>query len=262
MANLKPHQVGQAGEHFVAAELHRRGAYAVTFSGNMPNIDVLASDAEHGRQAAIQVKTKTSGTWHTSTERGAVRTEADADNRFWVLVDIGRDPAPPPAYFIVPEWWIRNHIHERYQAYLASHGGQRPRNPRSTHFAIKPRDVEQWRDRWELLPVLVRSPSENRDAIRASDGHEHRLGPAKEVAAAMKWLSDQAACGSGGGRWSHLLGDFVHFYREDTVFARDYIEHLAAEAADLLELADAEIPAPASRVLKRIAAIPLLRPPR
>ena len=42
MPKLKVHQVGQAGEHFVAAELHRRGAYAVTFSGNMPNIDILS----------------------------------------------------------------------------------------------------------------------------------------------------------------------------------------------------------------------------
>jgi hypothetical protein len=40
---LKVHQVGQAGEHYVAAELHRRGAFAVTFSGNMPNIEILAS---------------------------------------------------------------------------------------------------------------------------------------------------------------------------------------------------------------------------
>lgn len=36
-------QTGRAGEHFVAAELNRRGAYAVTFAGNMPKIDVMAS---------------------------------------------------------------------------------------------------------------------------------------------------------------------------------------------------------------------------
>jgi hypothetical protein len=31
-------QVARAGEHFVAAELNKRGAYAVTFAGNMPKI--------------------------------------------------------------------------------------------------------------------------------------------------------------------------------------------------------------------------------
>jgi len=56
---LNRQQVARAGEHLVAAELHRRGAYAVTFSGNMPEIDILASDLSQTRTVAIQVKTKT-----------------------------------------------------------------------------------------------------------------------------------------------------------------------------------------------------------
>ena len=39
-------QVARAGEHFVAAELNKRGAYAVTFAGNMPKIDLLACNAD------------------------------------------------------------------------------------------------------------------------------------------------------------------------------------------------------------------------
>ena len=42
-------QIGRAGEHYVAAELNRRGTYAVTFTGNMPKIDVMASNAERTR---------------------------------------------------------------------------------------------------------------------------------------------------------------------------------------------------------------------
>jgi hypothetical protein len=38
---LTNQQVGYAGENFVAAEIHRRGGYAVTFSGNMKGIDLL-----------------------------------------------------------------------------------------------------------------------------------------------------------------------------------------------------------------------------
>ena len=48
---------------FVAAETHRRGGYAVTFAGNMPEIDILATDASNTRRVSIQVKTKTSGTF-------------------------------------------------------------------------------------------------------------------------------------------------------------------------------------------------------
>ena len=35
-------QVARAGEYFVAAELNKRGAFAVTFAGNMPKIDLMA----------------------------------------------------------------------------------------------------------------------------------------------------------------------------------------------------------------------------
>jgi hypothetical protein len=53
MRKLTNHQVGQAGEHFVVAELHRRGAYAATLSGNMPDIDIYASDAGQNRRVTI-----------------------------------------------------------------------------------------------------------------------------------------------------------------------------------------------------------------
>ncbi|MDN4518678.1 hypothetical protein QYF68_12705 [Mycolicibacterium austroafricanum] len=68
---LTTQQVGAAGEHFVAAEIHRLGGYAVTFSRNMHDIDLLASDGAHDRVISIQVKTKTAGTWQTTTKRAA-----------------------------------------------------------------------------------------------------------------------------------------------------------------------------------------------
>lgn len=151
---LKNQQVGQAGEHFVAAELHRRGAYAVTFSGNMPDIDILASDVEQTRKVTIQVKTKTTGTWHSSILRGEPREEPDDEDRFWILVDIGKDPDCRPSTGVVPEWWMINHIHVRYQERLAARGGVWARNRDSKHFAVIPKNVEEWRDRWELLRIF------------------------------------------------------------------------------------------------------------
>lgn len=151
---LNTQQVGRAGEHFVAAELHRRGAYAATFSGNMPNIDILASDVKQGRTVSIQVKTKTTGTWHTTILRGKPHEEPATEDRFWILVNIGRDPELPPDYWIVPEWWMVNHIHVLYHDQVAVHGRVRPRNPDSKHFAIIPKNVEEWRRRWDLLGIF------------------------------------------------------------------------------------------------------------
>lgn len=145
--------MGRAGEHLVAAELHRRGAYAVTFSGNMPEIDILASDVARTRTVAIQVKTKTAGTWQTSIERGQRRRRKDNETDYWIFVDIGKDPEARPDYFIVPRWWIENSIHTRHKAYLDSRGGQRARTPESKHHAIPVSVIEEWRERWDVLGI-------------------------------------------------------------------------------------------------------------
>ena len=151
---LNTQQVGRVGEHYVAAELHRRGAYAVTFSGNMPAIDILASDVDRSRTVSIQVKTKTAGTWHTSIRRGRPREEEPDATEFWVFVDIGRDPDTRPSFYIVPAWWVENSIHVEHAAYLARHGGTRARNPDSTHHAVPASRLEQWRERWDVLGIF------------------------------------------------------------------------------------------------------------
>ena len=63
--------IGRAGEHYVAAELNRRGVYASPFSGNVPGIDIVATDHLRERMVYIQVKTKrTAGNWHMSLGHG------------------------------------------------------------------------------------------------------------------------------------------------------------------------------------------------
>lgn len=152
MGKPTPHQVGRAGEHFVAGEILRRGGHASTFAGNMPDIDVLAADRDQDRTVWIQVKTKRGGkVWQTSTTRGAERQSEDDPTRFWVLVDLSVND---PEYYIVPEWWMQNDIRDAHQAYLDTHGGQRAKTQGSTHHAIPTTRVEQWRDRWDLLGIF------------------------------------------------------------------------------------------------------------
>jgi len=54
--------VGQAGEYLVAAELARRGLIATTFTGNVPDYDIIAS-SENGKCLLIQVKTIRGGSF-------------------------------------------------------------------------------------------------------------------------------------------------------------------------------------------------------
>ena len=152
MVNPTPHQVGRAGEHFVAGEILRRGGHASTFAGNMPDIDVLAADKNQDRTIWIQVKTKRGGrTWQTSIIKGSPREREHDPDRFWILVDLAKTS---PEYYVVPEWWMQNDIYEAHRDYLQQHGGQRARTQESTHHAIGISRIEQWRGRWDLLRIF------------------------------------------------------------------------------------------------------------
>ena len=146
-------QTARAGEHYVAAELNRRGAYAVTFAGNMPKIDILASDAEQNRTVSIQVKTRRAGTWQCSITAGEKRKRKKNETAFWIFVDLSKDKNPPD-YYVVPDWWIRNNIHETHNAYLRKHGGRRKVTQDSKHHAVDHRRLEKWKDRWDILKIL------------------------------------------------------------------------------------------------------------
>src|SRR2546425_104378 len=150
MSKPNPQQVARAGEHFVAAELHRRGAYAVTFAGNMPEIDILASDVGQTRTVAIQVKSRRSGHWQTTLRDWTSRVPEVAETRFWVFVDLHRATAPPE-YFVVPEKWIQDDIDRAHKAYLDRHGGQ---GRTAKQHAIPHSRIEVWRDRWDLLGIV------------------------------------------------------------------------------------------------------------
>lgn len=144
-------QTARAGEYFVAAELSRRGAYAVTFAGSMPQIDILASNVERTRTVSIQVKTRRSGTWHASTDEGQPCRPDPNETHFWVLVDLGSTAA---SYYVVPGWWMRNNIFEVHQAYLAKHGGRQKINPEAKHHGIDAGRLAEWKGRWEILKLF------------------------------------------------------------------------------------------------------------
>lgn len=149
-------QVARAGEHFVVAELNKRGAFAMSFAGNMPKIDLLASNHNRSRTVYIQVKTKRGGrTWHMST-KDSKPTVAPADllreTVYWVFVDLG-DVDHSPRYWIAPDWWVLNNVYEVHQQYLNRSGGHRPQTPDSTHHAIDEGRLEEWKNKWEILGI-------------------------------------------------------------------------------------------------------------
>lgn len=155
---MNPRQVGRAGELFVAAEIHRRGGYAVTFAGNMPDIDILACDVTKARRISIQVKTKTSGTWHARYPRDAAKCDVDPDETaFWIFVDLGSEH---PVYYVVPRSWMRNNIWETHTEYLQRYERERGHPRESDHHGIQPStDREMARSLGRPRHPLTKPPS-------------------------------------------------------------------------------------------------------
>jgi hypothetical protein len=68
----------QIGEYLVAAELCRRGLIATTFTGNVPDFDIIATD-ERFETIPIQVKTIWGGSWQLDASKFIKIEKIDID---------------------------------------------------------------------------------------------------------------------------------------------------------------------------------------
>jgi len=75
-------QTGRAGEYYVAAEIHRRGGYAVPFAGHMKNIDLLASDAEHERKSPFRSRPSSGVTGKPTPREGGTARRISSRTAF------------------------------------------------------------------------------------------------------------------------------------------------------------------------------------
>jgi hypothetical protein len=143
----------QAGEHFVAAEVNRRGAVATAFSANMLGIDIIAFDGTRSREVYIQVKTKTDSrfVWHMQVPDERLPEPKD-EREFYVFVDLGTGAHAVPGYWIAPRSWVQNMIYDHKQAWLKKRGSS-ARHVDSKHSGIKTEQLEKWKERWDALRI-------------------------------------------------------------------------------------------------------------
>jgi len=160
--------VGQAGEFLVAAELARRGYISTTFTGNVPDYDIVASSID-GRHLSVQVKTALTGSWHHAISRFCTITfngsqqvmgplmdapVLDLVTVFVVLAGQGQDR------FYILRWdELRDIVVKDYTRWMQERGWIRPKNPRSLHCAILERQLTPYRDAWETVGELLGSPA-------------------------------------------------------------------------------------------------------
>jgi hypothetical protein len=154
---------GATGEYLVAAELCRRGLMATTFTGNVPDYDIVATDSEF-RSVLIQVKAITGNSWQfdfrkfcevsldgkTQILGKPVKLKRDIICVMVALEDHGNDR------FYVLRWSeLRRIVIKRHKAFLDKHHGVRPRKHDSFHCAVSEDALINYKDNWKLVEEML-----------------------------------------------------------------------------------------------------------
>lgn len=150
------------GEYLACAELCRRGLLATTFTGSVPEFDILATDKDL-QTVPIQVKANAKGDWmlnaqkfldidyNEKTEIQTIIGKWDFKDSKLIYVFVKVVGKGKDEFYILPVQDLQRIIFKNYDEYLKKHGGRRPRNPKSMHTAILLRHLSGYRDNWELL---------------------------------------------------------------------------------------------------------------
>lgn len=147
----------QIGEYLVASALGRIGLVAATFSGNVPEYDIIATDSAY-RSVPVQVKTSKGSSWQFDNRRFVnVRLDGKRqvlgrpvplpDNIVCVFVDLapryGED-----RFYVLSLKKFQKRVIAGYRSYLKKYGGVRPKKFDSFHGAIGEEALAPFKDAW------------------------------------------------------------------------------------------------------------------
>ena len=167
---MKNHS-GRCGEHLVCAELLRRGIIATTFSGNMPDFDILAINKK------VQVKTTTGKgkedeTWSISN----VRRWFEFDEELLLVSDINGKVIQAPIgkkkldeeimfvfvllgkkygedkFFVLNKVEFQDILYKRYKEHCTEdYKGHKVRTRKSFYANMHLYSLRPYEDKWEKM---------------------------------------------------------------------------------------------------------------
>ncbi|MFU1519959.1 hypothetical protein ACM25P_15970 [Vreelandella alkaliphila] len=156
---------GQVGEFLVCAELGRRGLIATSFTGSVPEFDLIVAD-ESLKTLPVQVKTSRGHSWPTTASRWIDVTidekekkqidHGDSDISHPDLIYVCVLLAAPESeqadrYFIMLKRHLQVICAKNYRAWMSKHNWKRPKNFRSLDNRYYVTDLEPFEDNWALI---------------------------------------------------------------------------------------------------------------
>ena len=154
--------VKQVGEYLVCAELGRQGYIATSFTGNVPEFDILAIDKDN-RVQPVQVKAISEhGKWQfdarrfmditlTPEGRQTIDRKLPLSNPGLICVFVRLVAQGQDEFYLFRLSELQEILVTGYGQWLAQLGGVRPRNPESMHLTVTPAALAKFRDNWDLL---------------------------------------------------------------------------------------------------------------
>ncbi len=144
------------GEYLVASKLGRIGLVVATFSGNVPEYDIIATDSEF-RSVPVQVKTTNGTSWQFDIRR-FVDVQLDGHkqvvglpvtlpaNIVCVYVALSQDGND--RFYVLSLKTLQEMLIKGHRNYLERFGGVRPKKFDSFHGAIKEEKLYPFKDAW------------------------------------------------------------------------------------------------------------------
>lgn len=155
----------QVGEYLAAAELSRLGFIATTFTGNVPDFDILAINSKF-ETIPIQVKAVKEGDWQFKDASSKFLDILISDKNVQTLksmkalkdpelicVYVKLDSYGKDQFYIFKLKELQKIIFDRYKKHLEAKKGVRPRNPQSKHVNVTTDDLSNYEDNWELYSL-------------------------------------------------------------------------------------------------------------
>jgi hypothetical protein len=116
--------LGAAGEHYVMAELLRRGYIAALAPHGVPIADIVVTDLEGARLCSIQVKSRrdigSDRGWHMKAKHEQMK----GDRLFYCFVDFGGSLEDRPTVHVVPAAVVADVLALSHRKYLATPGAK------------------------------------------------------------------------------------------------------------------------------------------
>lgn len=150
----------QIGEYLVAAELCRRDLIATTFTGNVPDFDIIATN-EAFETIPIQVKTIRHWDWQLDAKKfinigidngvQSVIDKISLSNPDLICIFVRLISQGSDEFYIFRLGDLQENIFDNYSQRLEKIKGKRPRNENSTHISVNQKLLERFMDNWNLI---------------------------------------------------------------------------------------------------------------